>query len=291
MTNRAARLLALLLIACVTLTGCNIFRRGRAVQAEPPPPFSSPITEAVGRPGMTLPDITAVLAERQADTRSILGTLSIVVGEARSNTRMQFDANMYFAPPDLLRLRGTADAGTLFDFLMLNGQATVLLVPEKKAHVGTVDRLRRNPTVMAGIQPDDLMYSFLAEQNLYRSITGGAQVQLREAGDHYEILVPYPSGVSETFRLRMSDLLIDGIQRKQGRRNMGSVRFDGYAFYDVANDKSKKKKKHLLPTRFEAQLPSGGVATVESRDLQPNAPRNEDLTRVDIPADFQQQAL
>ena len=290
MTKRFIRLAILMVLALAVLSGCNIFRRARTVQAEPPPPFQSPITQPVGHPGMTLQEIAQALEKRQADTRSILGTLSITVGEARSRTRMQFDAHMYFAPPDFLRVRGSADAGTLFDFLMQGDQVQVMLVPEKKIHTGTVARLRQNPTLMAGIQPDDLMYSFLAEQNLYRSIMSGGGAQLAEQGDHFEITVPYASGVSEKFRLRVSDLLIDNIERFQGRRNLGHVRFDGYAFYAAPGGKTKKAQ-HLLPSRFEATLPSGASATVEARELEPNAPRNKELSTMDVPPDFQAQPL
>jgi hypothetical protein len=87
----------------------------------------------------------------------------------------------------------------------------------------------------------------------------------------------------------MTDLLVDKIDRYQGRRLMGSVRFDGYAFYPSATGKSKAQ--HLLPTRFEAQLPNGGVATVEAKDLQPNAPRNTELTIMEVPPDFQRLQL
>ena len=290
MTNRRLRLLGVLLLAALMLCGCDIFRRARRVPTEPPPPFQSPITEVVGRPGMTLPEVVKVLEDRRADTRSILGSMSLVVGEARSRTRLQVDADMYFAPPDFLRVRGGADSGTLFDFLLKDGQVTTLLVPEKKAHVGTVANLRNNRTLLAGVQPDDLMYSFMAEQNLYRTITAGMQPpQFAEVQGNYEITVVYPTGVSEKYRLRGTDLLIDRIERYQGRRLIGSVRFDGYAFYTATSGKSTTQ--HLLPTRFEAQMPNGGVATVIAKTLEPNAPRDEALTILEIPADYQQLPL
>jgi len=283
-TNRRLRVIGILLLAALLLSGCDIFRRARRVQATPPPPFQSPITEVIGRPGMTLPEITAALADRQSDTRAILAMLSIIVGESRSRTRLQFDANMYFAPPDFLRVRGAADQGTLFDFLMQGENVQVMLVPEKKIHEGTPLGLRNNPNLMAGIQPDDLMYSFLVEQNLYRNL-GNATLQ--ENNDHFIVTVTYATGVTENFHLRMNDLLVDKIERYTGRRLMGSVRFDGYAYYPSPNGKTQ----HLLPNRFEAQLPSGAVATVEGRDLQPNAPRDPELTTLDVPPDFQRLPL
>lgn len=290
MTNRHLRLIGFVLLAAMLLCGCDIFRRARRVQAEPPPPFQSPITEVIGRPGMTLPEIVSTLAERRADTRSILGGMSLVVGEARSRTRMQVEADMYFAPPEMLRVRGSSDAGTLFDFLLKDGQVTALLVPERKAHVGTVANLRANTSLLAGIQPDDLMYSFLAEQNLYRMLTAGQlPPQLVEVQGGYEITVAYPTGTTEKYRLRGTDLLIDRIERYQGRRLAGSVRFDGYAFYPSTTGKTTTQ--HLLPTRFEAQLPNGGVATVIAKTLEPNAPRDEALTIMEIPADYQQLPL
>lgn len=288
MINRRRLLVLIFLgLAVVMLSGCDVFRRARRVQAEPPPPFQSPITQVIGRPGMTAADIAAAIQSRQSDTRSILGQLSIIVGEARSQTRLQFDANMYFAPPDFLRVRGAADAGTLFDFMMQGDQVQVMLVPEKKIHVGTVAALRANPKLMAGLQPDDLMYSFLVDQNLYRHLTTNPGTTVQQTADHYVITVNYATGTTEIYYLRMNDLLVDKIERNTGRRQMGSVRFDGYAFYPNPNGKST----HLLPTRFEAQLPTGAVATVEARDIQPNAPREQALTIMDVPPDFQQLPL
>ncbi len=285
--RRRIVLLIILALAVVMLSGCDIFRRARRVQAEPPPPFQSPITQVIGGPGMAIADIANALKQRQSDTRSILGQLSIIVGEARSRTRLQFDANMYFAPPDFLRVRGAADAGTLFDFKMEGDQVQVMLVPEKKIHVGTVAALRANPTLMAGLQPDDLMYSFLVDQNLYRHLTSNPGTTIQQTPDHYIVTVNYATGTSENYHLRMNDLLVDKIERNSGRRSMGSVRFDGYAFYPNPNGKTT----HLLPSRFEAQLPTGAVATVEARDLQPNAPRDQPLTIMDVPPDFQRVPL
>lgn len=287
MINRRLRLLTILFLCAIMLSGCDIFRRARRVQATPPPPFQSPIAEVYGRPGMTLPEIAEVLRERQADTRSILGVLSIIVGEARSRTRLQFDANMYFAPPEFLRVRGAADHGTLFDFLMQGDQVQVMLVPEKKIHTGTLAGLRANTSLMAGIQPDDLMFSFLVEQNLYRHLTSYSGATLQETADHYIVTIMYATGTSENYHLRMTDLLVDQVERYMGRQLTGSVRYDGYAYFQ----KDGSKVRHLLPTRFEAQLPNGGIATVEAVSLEPNAPRNKELSVIDVPPDFQRLPL
>jgi len=276
------------LAAMVLLGGCNVFRNARRVQAEPPPPFQSPITTMVGHPGMSIPQIAEAIQPRQADTRAILASLSVTVGQARSRTRMQFDASMYFAPPDFLRVRGSADTGTLFDFLVHENHAQVMVVPEKKFYSGTQAALRNNPDLMAGIQPDDLMQSFLVEQNLYRHLTNPASnASLRETKDHYLLTVSYATGVTEAYSLRMNDLLVDRIERSFGRRAMGSVRFDGYAFYTPEHSKTP----HLLPTRFEAQLPSGAVATVVAEEIQPNAKRQPALETIDVPPDYQRLPL
>lgn len=286
--TRCVKLLVLALAVMMMLAGCDVFRRARRVQAEPPPPFQSPITEIIGYPGMTAPDIAAAMKSRQADTRAILGSLSVIVGQARSRMRMQFDANMYYAPPGFLRVRGAADAGTLFDFLMRDGNATVMLVPEQRVHLGTVAALRNNPTLMGGVQPDDLLQGFMVDQNLYKILSdpmSGAQVA--ENRTHFVVTVNYVTGITETYHIRMTDLLVDRLERSAGRRTIGSVRFDGYAFYRQENSNAT----HMLPSRFEAQLPTGAVATVEAVDLQPNAKRPETLNSINIPPDFQRLPL
>jgi hypothetical protein len=286
--RRQILLIIAILAVALVLPGCDIFRRARRVQAEPPPPFQSPITQVIGHPGMSAADIAAAIKPRQADTRSILGSLSVIVGEQRSRTRMQFDANMYYAPPDFLRVRGSADQGTLFDFLMRDGQAQVMLVPEKKVHSGTVAALRNNPTLMGGVQPDDLVQSFMVDHYIYRILSDPASgAVVRETQDHFAVSVAYVTGVTETYSIRMSDLLVDKIERTANQRALGSVRFDGYAFYG----REDSKMRHLLPNRFEALLPTGAVATVQAVDLQPNAKREEALTIMNVPPDFQRLPL
>lgn len=276
------RLLALAMALMVGFSGCHILR-GRRVQATPPPPFSSPIEQPVGRPGMSVQDILTVMSERRTDLRSLLGSLTLTVGAARSNSRQQFDANMYSAPPSFLRVQGSADTGTLFDFLLDEQRVQVLVNPEQTMYEGTLDRLRSNQKLMAGIQPDDLVNSFFIEQNLYRTLTQAPPAAFKEEKDHYLITIAYPTGVSERYHLRMQDLLVDRVERLAGRRNIGNVRFDSYRF--LGND------KHLVPARFEAALPSGAVATVEVNSLEPNAKREKALTVLEMPSDFRKVPL
>lgn len=286
--RRPLRVMVILTMAALMLTGCDIFRRARRVPAEPPPPFQSPVVELVGRPGMTLQDIIGVYRDRATDTRALLGTLSLNVGEARSRTRYQVDANMYFAPPDFLRIRGSSNIGTLFDFLLKDGQATVSLPQDKVAHSGSLAQLRSNSTVLAGVQPDDLMSTFLVERNLYHYLTTYSNVTLQENPTHYVASITYPTGVTENYQIRQSDLLVDRVERFSGRRLLGTVRIDGYGYFQNEN---APETRHLLPTRFEAQLPSGATATVISQTLTPNAPRPEALNTLEVPADFQRRPL
>jgi hypothetical protein len=267
-------------ILCLALSGCNL--RGRKVNAEPPPPFHSPFTEMIGRPGMNINEIKKVLLGRLTDDRSLLASLKLTVGQQRSASRQQFDVDAYFAPPDFLRVRGSADAGSVFDFLLANQQVQVLVVPERKAYVGTQAAMRANNTLMAGLQPEDLMNCFFVQGNFYDLLEGYAGGQLTEQKDHYLVTFNYPTGVTEIYSLRMSDLLIDRIDRVYRGKSVGYVRFDGYDYYG---------KKHLLPTRFEASQPSGAVATVEAVSLTPNAPRTPELSHFEIPQEFQRVPL
>ncbi len=265
-----------------TLTGCNVLRRTRKVQVQPPPPFSSPFAQPVAGPGMRLDQIRQMLGERRSDTRSLRANLTITVGEARSNTRQQFDANVYSMPPGFLRVRGSADAGALFDFLMDKGRVQVMIVPEKKIYIGTLAQLRANSNLMAGIQPDDLMNSFLVEQNLYRMIRENPATPMEETQDHYILSVVYPGGLGETFHLRKADLLVDKVTRNQAGQPLGEVNFYGYQFY---------KDNHLLPSRFDATLPNGGQATVEVSDMRPNEPKNPELNTLTIPDGYERMSL
>lgn len=274
--------IGLFLVAVVALPGCNILRRGRKVSAEPPPPFQSPITQAVGRPGMTADQIRVALGERRTDTRAIRGTMSIAVGEARSNTRQQFDANVYSALPNFLRIKGAAETGTIFDFLMDKGRVQVMMVPDKKVYIGTLAQLRSNTNLMAGLQPDDLMNSFFVEQNLYRALRQNPQMQVQETPDHYVAMVMYPGGTTENYQIRKTDLLVDQVDRTQGNQSLGTVRYYGYQFYGGNT---------LLPSRFDANLPNGAVASVTVTDLQPNAARTPEIGKLTIPDGFERLSL
>lgn len=272
----------MLLCVCAVIPGCNVFRRGRKVQAEAPPPFQSPITQQVGGPGMTADQIRVVLGDRRSDTRAIRGTMSIAVGEARSSTRQQFDASVYSALPNFLRVKGSAESGTLFDFLLDKDRVQVMMVPDKKVYIGTLAQLRSNTNLMAGLQPDDLMNSFFVEQNLYRALRQNPQLQVQETPDHYVAAVVYPGGITENYNLRKTDLLVDSVDRSQGSQSLGNVRYYGYQYY---------AGNALLPSRFDANLPSGAVASVTVTDLQPNAPRTPEIGKLVIPDGFERMSL
>lgn len=269
--------LIVMLAALLALSGCNILT-GRRVPATPPPPFQSPITMPVGRPGMTLGDIYAALGERRMDTRSLLGSGKVTVGHAKAKMRQQFDVDFYSAPPFFLRAKASIETGTLFDFLMEENSVRLMTVPDSKFYMGTLDSLRKNRTLMAGIQPDDLISSFFIEQNLYRLMGEYPNAGFNETPTHYLITIPYHTGVSEVYRLRKSDLLVDFMERIHDRKQIGTVRFDSYAYFNG---------QYLLPTRFEAALRKGAIATIESDSLQPNAPRNEELSILEPSPDFQ----
>jgi hypothetical protein len=268
-------------LGCTALSGCNVLRRGRKVQAEPPPPFSSPITQPVGGPGMTPDQIRVVLGDRRSDTRAIRANLTLNVGEARSNTRQQFDASVYSALPNFLRIRGSADAGTVFDFLMDKGRVQVMMVPDKKVYIGTLAQLRTNTNLMAGLQPDDLMNSFFVEENLYKALRQNPQTPVQETQDHYVATVVYPGGITENYQIRKNDLLVDQVDRSQGNMSLGMVRYYGYQYYDKA----------LLPSRFDATLPNGAQASVTAVDIRPNEAKTPEIGRLVIPDGFERLSL
>jgi hypothetical protein len=284
-TRRAATLAIALALAATQLAllpGCNVLRRARKVQVQPPPPFQSPLAQPVGGPGMTADQLRVALGDRRTDTRAIRATMSISIGDARSSSRQQFDANVYSALPNFLRVRGSADAGTLFDFLLDKGRVEVMIVPDKKIYIGTLAQLRTNTTLMAGLQPDDLMNSFFVEQNLYRALRENPQVPLQETPDHYIATVGYAGGTIENYHLRKTDLLVDQVDRTQGAQSLGVVRYYGYQFYGG---------NYLLPSRFDASLPNGGQASVTVTELHPNEARTPEIAKLKIPDGFERLSL
>lgn len=274
------RLAVLALAVAVVLPGCRI--RGRSVRKEPPPPeFVSPLPP-VGQPGLTLADIRSALQQRRGEVRSAQAALTMTVGSVRSRGRQQFDSSLYYRPggegsSDMLRVRGSADAGPVFDFLLNRGEVQTVIYPEQKFYRGSLTDLRANPQLLAGVQPDDLADAFAVERTLLQRIRRNPETPVHETPDHYLISFGDPAGVAETFHLRKQDLLVDRIERTFNGQPASTVQYYGYRFDETGG---------LVPTRYDAVVASGAELSVEVGDVRFNASAPEGIDHISVPEGF-----
>lgn len=278
----AAAALALLL----PLAGCRNF--GRPVKKEAPPvEFVSPLAPT-GRPGMILPEIREALQERRGRIRSARTALTLTIGSARARGRQQFDASVYCRPAtgedsEVLRIRGSADAGPVFDFLLHRNEVQAVIYPERKFYRGTLAELRLNPQILAGVQPDELSESFLVERTLYQRLRENPGAPLQETADHYILSFQNRSGLTEHFHLRKTDLLVELVQRSYGSQPVSSVRYYGYRFDETGG---------LVPTRYDMLMTATGVelsVRVGETVFNGQAPAN--VTRMNVPDGYERLRL
>ncbi len=275
----------LLLTTVVTLSGCRA--RGRTVKAEAPPTeFVSPIAP-VGGSGMQLADIRQVLQDRRAQIKSAQAAMTLTIGAARSRGRQQFDATVYSRPatnssPELLRVRGSADAGPVFDFLLNRNEVQAIVYPEKQFYRGSLIDLRSNPQLLAGVQPDDLAGAFLVERTLLQRIRENPDVPVQETPNHFIIPFQTPEGLTERFHVRKGDLLVEQIERVRGNELISSVRYFGYRVED---------QNALIPTRYDITLATGAELSVNVAEVRFNGADPDNVGRMTVPEGFERLRL
>ncbi|MCX7718559.1 MAG: DUF4292 domain-containing protein [Candidatus Sumerlaeaceae bacterium] len=255
------------------VTGCGRVRLRPLRQ--PVPEFTSPIAP-VGRYNLQASEVVTVLKQRQRNLRTIRANLNLVLG-GREAARQRFDVSMFVQQPNRLRLRGTQEQGTVFDVLINRNDVQAVVYPERRYYRGTLDQLRRNPQVTAGIDPELFFDVLSMEQLLLSRHAAYRQLPMRRDLRHYEVRFDYSNGTSEVFRLRQQDLLIDRYERFMGRNLTAGVTFTGYQLADG----------HLVPTGFIVDVPAAGgqfgASVVEAR---PNAPAPETVYDLRVPEGF-----
>jgi hypothetical protein len=259
--------------ALSTITGCGQVRLRPLRQ--PVPEFTSPIAP-VGRYNLQAAEVVAVLQQRQRKLRTIRANLNLVLG-GREAARQRFDVSMFVQQPNRLRLRGTQEQGTVFDVLINRNDVQAVVYPERRYYRGTLDQLRRNPQVTAGIDPELFFDVLSMEQLLLSRHAAYRQLPMRRDFRHYEVRFDYSNGTSEVFRLRQQDLLIDRYERFAGRNLTAGVTFTGYQLADG----------HLVPTGFIVDVPAaGGQFGASVLEVRPNAPAPETVFDLRVPEGF-----
>lgn len=267
------------------LSGCpkggSIFggRRSRQERKE----FRSPIAP-VAQGEMSQPEVMAKLGERNSRIESIRASLDLTVGSGRGS--QQFQTSLFIKNPDFLRVRGSQNAGTVFDVLISRGEAQVLVHPERKFYRGTVDQLRAHPEILMGINPQDLVNCFQPEQTLVRNQVRSDFAQapvFQSTPQNYQMLFVYPSGMTERFTLRKSDLLVASCEKLYGQQAQSTVRFWAYDLVDG---------RYLLPTDFSGEVANGNAAfSARVSELRVNEPMSPQLAQITVPDGFERMAI
>mgnify|MGYP001356843554 CR=1 FL=1 len=278
----AAAALALL----IPLTACR--QLGRPVKKDPPAPeFVSPFAP-IGHPGMTLPEIREVLQERRSRIRSARAALTLTIGSTRSQGRQQFDASVYCRPataenPEVLRIRGSADVGPVFDFLLHRNEVQAIIYPDRKFYRGALADFHQNPEILAGVRPDELSEFFLVERTLYQRLRETPGAQLQESADHYIVSFQDQTGLSTHFRLRKADLLVDQVERAYGNQRVSTVRYFGYQYDETGG---------AVPTRFDMVMETTGVElSVRVGEVVFNGQAPANVTRMTVPDGYERMRL
>jgi hypothetical protein len=209
--------------------------------------------------------------------------LDLVGGSADTPGQQVIQTQMFSRPPNLLRVRGSHTAGTLFDVLLDHQSLGIVVYPDQKHFTGTVQDLRSNPRILGGFNPEELPWMFLIETQLVDRLRDPSMVQLTKRSRHYTVEVRFPNGLVERYRLRAEDLLVDTYERFYGRSTVIAIY---YWRYDLTG------QNHLLPTHFTADFPSAdGQFTVRVNTLDVNGKSPPDIGRLRVPEGFQRVSL
>jgi hypothetical protein len=268
-----AVLVVLSFSSALLFSGCILGRR--APRKQPIPEFSSPLPPT-GEPGLSLGDVRDRLAQRQAGVRTIRSSGQITVGGGRALPRQQFDVTITAELPSFVRVRGSQDTGTVFDLIVDNQDVKMLVFPERKFYRGSLNDLRRNPLVLMGISPDDLITNFVVEQNLLRRLKTSV-AGFDESIDHYNITIAFNNGVSERYALRKSDLLIEKLERFFDGRPTSNVLFSEYKLAGGGD---------VLPSRFDVTLAGGSEFSAHMQQLQTGEEIGSNMRAFSIPDGF-----
>jgi hypothetical protein len=278
--HRTAARLAALAAAALALAACNqmrpaFFMRGAASREDRNRQFVSPI-EPIAERNLGLPQIREKLQARTANVKSLRANLDLVAGAGKF--RQQFAANLFVQPSGFLRVRGSQNQGTVFDILVRNEAVQFVIFSDRTFYQGSLDELRANPEILAGIYPEQLIQNFAVEQTLLRRLKQYPDAMLYRDRGHYIIRFDYAGGVSERYHLRETDLLADLYERYDGEQRSSFMRFWAYQIYDG---------KYLLPSQFVVESPrTGGRFSATVTEMRVNESLAPALAQLEIPQNF-----
>ena len=266
--------------AALAFAACNqmrpaFFSRGAANREDRNRQFYSPI-QPIGERNLGLPQIREKLQSRTASVKSLRANLDLVAGAGRF--RQQFAANLFVQPSGFLRVRGSQNQGTVFDILVRDEAVQFVIFPDRSFYQGSLNELRAQPEILAGIYPEQLIENFTVEQTLLRRMKQYPDAMLYSDRDHYIIRFEMGSGVSERYHLRHADLLVDLYERYDYEQRSSFMRFWAYQIFDG---------KYLLPSQFVVEVPrTGGRFSATVTEMRVNEAMPSALSQLEIPAGF-----
>lgn len=242
--------------------------------------FKSPLTP-IGETAMSFADVNRKLIERQQQVKTLRANLD-VTANAGLRGRQQFQTQLFVKLPDFMRVRGSQNAGTVFDILVNRQEVQVIVYPERRYYRGTLAQLQANPSVLGGLYPGELIDKFAVEQTLLQRIAKQPQPQFYPSADHVIVRFDLGNGVAERYHLRRSDLLTDLYERYYGQQLLSSIKYWGYDFYQGG---------FLLPSQFTAQSAGGGQFNAKVTDMRLNEPVPPQLAALAVPEGFTRHTL
>lgn len=268
----------IVVIALTGLTGC-IFKkpsrdpdRGRR--------FQSPLPAMQSRT-LGYPEIREILERRASKVDALKANMTLTAGGGMKG-KQQFQTTMFLKQPDFLRVRGSQEAGTVFDVLINSNEVRAVVYPERNYYRGPRNALQTNPMVLGGIDPEVLMQNFAVEQALVENMQR-SQPEFEATRDHYLVTFARADGGTDRYNLRKADLLVDMHERFYGGQLYSTIRYWGYTPVDG---------NCLIPNQFTVTLPQNNtqfVATVNEVRLNEEPPAQ--AREVPVPTGFNHLSL
>ncbi|MBX7247056.1 MAG: hypothetical protein K1X53_16275 [Candidatus Sumerlaeaceae bacterium] len=268
----------LLFCGLSVLSGCN---RRLGKLKEPPRQFVSPLPPT-NEAGLDSAAIKDRLKQRQTRIKTIRANLDVILGGI-NGARQRLDVSMFSQFPGNLRVRGSQEAGTIFDVLVQGQNAQLVIFPERKYYRGSVAEMRANPDLLAGVDANKLQDLFVVERTLLDRLTRYPAAAPAETEDHYILRYGYSDGTGEQFSLRKADLLVDRYEQLQGGQVASAINYWAYTIFSGGS---------VLPSNFVVELTRGGGqfgATV--RDIDVNINPTPQTFQISVPEGFERMSM
>lgn len=218
------------------------------------------------------------------------GRFNLVTGTITGLGTQQFDVLCGFDRKDnSLRLRASQTYGTMLDLLVKADRFEAMNYPEKLKVSGSVDQLKANPSLTAGLEPTMLFDAIAIQDTLLTRLTQNeARISIRFTKKIYRIDILYPDKTTERYDMRPDDLLV----ARYTRYTRGFLRPAKPLFsIDYKSYRGGRNGAPVYPTAFVINATTGQIAITMTEVEINNALPPALFTMEPAPEGFKNQQL